>query len=287
MTTGVTVTLQAFDEFLGRGYKVREVMIKRVSLISIIFLFSLSFGFPAQTANSLDVVINEIAWMGTEVSYNDEWVELYNNTDFSINLEGWVLKAADGTPEINLTRTVLAKSFYLLERTDDNTVSGITADQIYTGALGNNGENLGLYDNLGNLIDSVNCTSGWFAGDNLTKQTMERTDSNNWQSSQNPGGTPKAINSVIAQTEAFQENESVEAKPHEILPSPTGPDATEEPTEDSPPLTEMTGTQKELAAASSQISKSSKSLYVFLIALGLAIFSGVIILILKRKLKLG
>ncbi len=137
------------------------------------------------------VFINEIAWMGTENSANDEWIELHNNTDSPINLEGWVLKAADGTPEINLSRTVLEKSFYLLERTDDNTVPDVSADQIYTGALNNKGEKLELYDSFGNLIDSVDAGSGWPAGDNSTKQTMERKD-NGWQTSQNPGGTPWA-----------------------------------------------------------------------------------------------
>ncbi len=125
-------------------------------------LFFIFFAFSAQTANSLEVIINEIAWMGTKTSYNDEWIELYNNSDSPINLEGWILKTADGAPKINLTGTIAAKSFYLLERTDDNTVPGISADQIYTGALGNSGENLELYDNSGNLIDSLNCSSGWF-----------------------------------------------------------------------------------------------------------------------------
>jgi hypothetical protein len=36
------------------------------------FLFFGVFSF-CQAAADLDVVINEVAWMGTEVSYNDEW----------------------------------------------------------------------------------------------------------------------------------------------------------------------------------------------------------------------
>ena len=43
------------------------------------------------------VIINEVAWMGTEASYSDECLELYNKTESPINLEGWVLKG------INLT----------------------------------------------------------------------------------------------------------------------------------------------------------------------------------------
>lgn len=157
------------------------------------------------------VVINEIAWMGTANSSNDEWIELYNNTGSEIDLNGWTLKAEDGTPEIKIlsstaaTTTISAQGFYLLERTDDKTVSDIPADFIYRGALSNEGEKLELYDNFGNLIDLVDCLSfgQWFAGENSTKQTMERKngefsggDPSNWADSQAPGGTPKAKNSV-------------------------------------------------------------------------------------------
>jgi len=232
---------------------------ENLSRVIVLVLFLIFLAFPSQAANPLDVVINEVAWMGTKISYNDEWAELYNNSDSLINLEGWILKTADGTLKINLTGTIAAKSFYLLERTDDNTVPDIPADQIYTGALGNTGEKLELYDGSGNLIDLVDCSSGWFAGDNKTKQTMERknsqlpgSDPDNWQTSQNPGGTPKAKNSLGVQIEKqLQESpqikdkaQTVEEKPvepepqpqiypsgivlNEILPSPEGPDEKEE-----------------------------------------------------------
>ena len=153
--------------------------------------------------NTLPVVINEIAWMGNEVSFNDEWLELFNNTDQDIDLTGWILKAADGTPEISLKGVIPAKSFYLLERTNDDTVPEITADQIYTGALGNSGEDFQIFNNSGKLIDSVIlCEGKWCFGNNDTKQTMERKNPllpgnnlENWADSQNPGGTPKSQNS--------------------------------------------------------------------------------------------
>lgn len=162
--------------------------------------------------NILPVVINEIAWMGTEANTADEWIELYNNTHSIINLSGWTLKSQDGTPIINLSQTIQPKSFYLLERTDNETVPGIDADQFFTGALGNEGEEIGLYDQNNNLIEKINCTKNeregcknWFAGENDTKQTMERKNprslgnqSESWATSQNVGGTPKAQNSVYS-----------------------------------------------------------------------------------------
>lgn len=200
----------------------------------IIFCLFLPFAVYAS------VIINEIAWMGTKLSYNDEWIELYNNTEGPINLNAWILKADDGTPEINLSGTIPANGFYLLERTDDETVPGISANLIYKGALGNNGENLKLYNASGNLIDEVNCSDGWPAGNNETKQTMEKTDSGNWQDSESSGGSPKAENSeqkTMNNEQKLPEDGPRVAEPvsyasgivfNEILPSPDGPDAENE-----------------------------------------------------------
>ncbi len=105
-----------------------------------------------------NVVINEIAWMGSNnggtatENANDEWIELYNNGSSEINLEGWILVAADGAPNIILSnaanKIIPAGGFFLLERTDDNSVPSITADLIYTGSLSNDGEKLILKDTI-------------------------------------------------------------------------------------------------------------------------------------------
>lgn len=214
---------------------------------NIIFLtiFSVILLTPFITKGA--VVINEVAWMGTGNSSSDEWIELFS--DQQVDLTGWVLEAVDGTPTINLEGTISANGYFLLERTDDNSVPNITADQIYTGALRNSGENLKLKDSNGNIVDGVNCSEGWFAGDNSTKQTMERT-TNGWQISLNSGGTPKAQNSGGEELEEPQEepekpeeepNEPEEPTPitdaeiypieafiNEFLPSPIGKDAERE-----------------------------------------------------------
>ena len=213
---------------------------------AIFLLLFLFFNLSIQASVPLDIIINEIAWMGTTNSANDEWLELHNNTSGSLNLDGWVLKSDDGTPEIKLSGTIPANGFFLLERTNDNTISSIAADQIYKGALGNSGENLKLYDNTGKIVDEVNCSEKWLAGDNTTKQTMEKTPTG-WQTSKNPGGTPKAKNSIVIQAEPQSKPES--EKPaleepadevriqqtypralviNEILPAPVGPDDEDE-----------------------------------------------------------
>jgi len=169
----------------------------------------------------LAVVINEIAWMGTKANTADEWIELYNNTTSTIDLTGWAFKATDGTPSITFststgTNIIPAFGFYLLERTDDQAVSDISADLIYTGALGNAGEKLELRDGNDRLIDAIDCSEKWFAGSSSPDYiSMERinprlsgSDPQNWANNNqtirnglddnnNPiDGTPKAQNSV-------------------------------------------------------------------------------------------
>ena len=223
-------------------------IIKIIFSSFLLFLYLLSFNFVWASA-SLDAVINEVAWMGTEASYNDEWIELYNNTNQDINLDGWELKAEDESLKINLAGIIPANGFNILERTDDDTLPKILADLIYKGSLGNSGENLKFYNSDGNLIDSVDCSKGWFGGDNETKQTMERKNSrlpgfdpDNWQTSQNSSGTPKSQNSILIKDDSSLEPESqllpqkenqVLVYPsgifiNEILPNPEGPDETEE-----------------------------------------------------------
>lgn len=229
---------------------------KKYLLATLFFLFTPLF----VGGESFSIIITEVAWMGTQDSANDEWIELYNNNEESILLEGWFLKTADEKLIINLKNSISPRGFYLLERTDDTTILDVESDLIYKGALNNNGEYLEIYDNLNNLIDRVDCSTEWFNGDNTTKQTMERIDflvsgSNplNWQTSQNPGGTPKEVNSAGHQTPTLLPNPSPDpliapvvdqtAPPQllpapliypsniifsEILPSPEGPDETEE-----------------------------------------------------------
>jgi PKD repeat protein len=166
------------------------------------------------------VVINEVAWAGTAASSNDEWIELYNNTDQDIDLTGWRLRSDDGSPDLKLSGTIPARGFFLLERSDDETISDITADQVYQGALTNSGESLRLFDPQGRLIDSANGDGGpWPGGTEAQGKppyaSMERKDptkpdaDDNWGTNDgrtrkgldahgNPiNGTPKATNSAF------------------------------------------------------------------------------------------
>ena len=198
-----------------------------VVLSSVVAIALMVLGSPGSQAGSgraalgdlavPAIIISEVAWSGTACSAYDEWIELYNNTASPVELAGWTLQAGDGTPNIALEGTIPARGFFLLERQDDNTVSDIPADLIYSGALSNDGEALRLFDGSALLVDTANADGGdWPGGVDSPRYSMERTeptaddDDANWAS--NDGltrngqdcngdplnGTPKAANSAWA-----------------------------------------------------------------------------------------
>lgn len=150
------------------------------------------------------VVFNEIAWMGTQSNKaNDEWIELYNNTDADIDLTGWkLLVSGSAIGWSNTSSIISAHGYYLLERTNDNAVLDVPANAIVTisGGLKNSGEKLVLTNSLGEIVDEVDCSSGWYAGQAGPQyRSMERlstiessTSTTNWQTTESiaPKGRP-------------------------------------------------------------------------------------------------
>lgn len=141
---------------------------KLVTAVSTVLLI----GVGASSGQS--VVINEIGWMGTAAAAEDEWLELYNASDNAVDVNGWTLKALDGSPSITLAGVISPHGFFLLERTDETTLSDCAANQIYSGAMANTGENFQLADPGGTVRDAVDCSGGWFAGSSSAKTSMER-----------------------------------------------------------------------------------------------------------------
>jgi len=157
--------------------------------------FVLFFGLALPVFASASVVINEIAWMGTADSSTNEWIELANTGGASVDISGFALVAEDGTPSVTLSGSIASGGYYLIERTDDTTVPGISADLVasFGGGLSNGGETLRLKDMSGNVIDTVFGGTDWanIGGDNVTKETAQRSG-NGWITRP---GTPRAINS--------------------------------------------------------------------------------------------
>lgn len=148
-----------------------------VLFLPALFLFFL-WGVTRPGTGPTTIIINEIAWAGTPAASSDEWLELYNNTSNPIDLTNWTLTDGDGGLSIILTGTIPANGFFLLERTDDNTISNIPADQIYVGSLSNSGESLTLRDAGSAIIDTANNDGGGWPDGTVAPNylTMERID---------------------------------------------------------------------------------------------------------------
>ncbi len=203
---------------------------KRMKIRTLILIFPFLFIPFSSRANLTSVFISEIAWMGTSSDTTNEWLELYNPTSDSVSLDGWMLVSADGSPSIHLSGSVGPHSFFLLERTDDDTVPDKSANEIYTGALNNTGEALTLSDSYGSTIDLFP-GGAWPAGSNADKTTMERMLDGLWATSAVVGGTPQGANSVwIAPSSPPQPPPAPTPTPPPPPPSPET-----EPTSPPPP----------------------------------------------------
>ena len=160
------------------------------------------------------VLINEIAWMGTTQSANDEWIEFFNDGDRSVSLDGWMLTDSQ-LFVVKLAGTVGPGELIVLERTDDSTVEGV-AFLIYKGALSNSGRTLTLLNKAGTLVDEVVGGDGWtnIGGNNKTKFTAQR-NGDAWTSALPTPGTvnlPPVVDnfSTSTETEQFLETQRIQ-----------------------------------------------------------------------------
>ena len=144
---------------------------------------------------SAAVTINEVAWMGTVDSSSNEWIELANDGGVA-DVTGWVLRI-EGKKDITLSGSIGAGEYYLIERTDDSTVPGVSADLVasFGTGLSNDGAVLVLFNSAGVEVDRVNGSDAWkiggeTVGNNTTKEPAGRTGSG-WATLPE---TPRAVN---------------------------------------------------------------------------------------------
>jgi hypothetical protein len=166
--------------------------------------------FPSSApapSTTREIIFNEIAWMGSPLSSTAEWMEIKNISSATVSLSGWGLLDTSGKIKISFTGNdgALAPGGLLLLSRGTTTLAGaIGATKTYSGDLVNTGDTLALMDPQCDVSDYLDASGGWPAGNNTTKQTLERdADGIGWHTSVQPGGTPGAENSagpVVATT---------------------------------------------------------------------------------------
>jgi len=160
-------------------------LIQRI-IVSLLFFFCF---IPLAQA---DVLFSEVAWMGTTVDSNDEWIEIYNFSSTPTDLTGWTL--SDGKSlNIVLSGVMPPHGVFVLERTDDMSVPSVTAAVIYTGALTNSGATLTFRDADG-VVMGTPLVGGadWvnIGGDNASKYSAQVTRTGQWVTGHQTPGLP-------------------------------------------------------------------------------------------------
>ncbi len=158
-------------------------------------------GLPAQS-----IVINEI--MYTPVGGEPEWIELYNKTDLTINLNGWTVNDVFSTPvtaTINQDVFIQPNSYLVLSRSlsiyDYHRVIPSDVFVLSLPTLNNDVDGVVLKDDRGLQMDSVLYSSQW-GGTNGYSLERVSVDANsnlpaNWGSSVDiEQSTPGRINSL-------------------------------------------------------------------------------------------
>lgn len=129
-----------------------------------------------------DIVINEIAWAGSNLSSSDEWIELRNMTGVEKDIAGWKIENAatsSGTLTIPANSKISANSYYLISNYNigsPDTILNITPDWFTASvSLSNSAVQYVLKDEADNIIDIAgDGISDPFAGSNSPKKSMER-----------------------------------------------------------------------------------------------------------------
>lgn len=141
------------------------------------------------------VVINEVAWAGSTLSAQDEWVELFNPTMAPVDIGGWMLTKNTGTEELMLTvpagALIPAGGFFVVSNFGpEASVLAIQPDLVDAAiTLSNSALQLKLYKgswaDSANLVDIAGDGGVPPAGNNTAKLSMERdADGGAWHDAQ-------------------------------------------------------------------------------------------------------
>ena len=157
---------------------------------------------------SAQVVINEIAWMGSSIEkvepsqfWRYEWIELYNSGEVSF-LDSWSIELHRDELDfrIPLNGTIESNGYFVIAASDK--IEGFDVNYSNLGGkFFNGGQRVVLKDSAGTIVEEIDMRKGWVAGKNDSKKTMERRDADSWGTSIFVNGTPGDVNSIFGKEE--------------------------------------------------------------------------------------
>ena len=130
--------------------------------LTSLFLCSLLFSPSAQATTPTNVFLSEVAWAGSSLSASDEWIELANPTDETLNLSGWQISGAASSgniltlPEGSL---IAPQSTLLISNYDtvhENAAMSVTPSYVTSSiSLSNSALQITLSTAQGEIIDMI------------------------------------------------------------------------------------------------------------------------------------
>jgi len=194
----------SFLSAVNRFYK-KEGIKKVLMILAVVWV---CFLFAGQVSARSEVVINEVAWMGTASSSSEEWLEFFNTGSSPVDISDWSVYGADTGECLNMadadgtSTTEIASDGYLVYGNSQE----VAEIDIWDATIGLNNTDPGVLElysapdcpSSSSPVDRVENDSEWSAGDNQTAQTMARNQEGKWRNSLNPGGSPGKSNSVAA-----------------------------------------------------------------------------------------
>ncbi|MEM6328252.1 MAG: CotH kinase family protein, partial [Bacteroidota bacterium] len=172
--------------------------------------------FEAAAPGGASVVVNEIQYNPPDDADSEDWVELLNTGEATVDLSGWVLSDEDDDDQAELPAgTSLAPGGYLVLCRDPDAFAQIhpSAAPCLGGwdfGLSGGGDQVRLFDASGALRDSVayddeapwpTAPDGDGATLELFSSDLDNADASSWRASSVRGGTPGAFNSVAVDAE--------------------------------------------------------------------------------------
>ncbi len=195
-----------------------------IILILIIPLFS-----------KAEIIINEIMYNPEGTDKNNEWIELYNPTSASFDLENWKLFENQTNHKLNLVqgKSILHPNDYLIiTNSPDDFLTNYPgfSKTIFKASfsLKNSGEVIAIKDENLKIIDRVSYDPSWGGngnGESLQRKNYQQNseDSTNWTSGPPTPGTFNNFNSVKKSILQKENNNLKTAKNKEVSKSENRP----------------------------------------------------------------
>ncbi len=160
-----------------------------IYVATIILLASL---VPRMAAAS--VIINEVAYAGTQNSQYEEWIELFNEGGDPVDVSNWKFFKNETTTLIQLSGTIQAQEYFLVCRTTGTLTTPLNGTCNVQGTFGgsglsNTGEHLVLKDAAGVVVDEINLVDGSWPVPGVAKgESMQKISSGWIKAAPTPGG---------------------------------------------------------------------------------------------------